>query len=79
MTSKTLARELQRLEGERTIPLSRYEEDGFESRAEYLADVADEYGLSLETVVTLAALLGGDEDFDGLIGMAEDAEHVGDL
>ena len=76
MTTKTQARALERLERERSIPLERYQEDGCESREEYLRDIADQYGISLDTVITLADILGGGEDFDGLISMAEDAETV---
>lgn len=78
MTTKAQARALERLERERTIPLERYQEDGCESREEYLRDIADQYGLSLDTVITLADVLGGDEDFDGLVSMADDAAMVED-
>lgn len=79
MTTKAQASEFVRLGRERTIPIERYQEDGCDSREEYLRGIADQYGLQLDTVITLATLLGGEEDFDGLIGMAEDAEAMGDL
>ena len=48
---------------------------GYENLAEYLEDVADTYGAELLSVEHLAALLGPDELFDGLL--SEVADMVG--
>jgi hypothetical protein len=53
--------------------LEAYLEYGCESRAEYLAMLADEYCLSVRTVQALADVLGPVEDFDGLVCACEDA------
>ena len=37
------------------------------SRGEYLADLAEDYGLPIETVLAAADALGSGEDFDGLL------------
>jgi len=47
------------------------------TRREYLADLADQYGIPLDTVHALAGMLGPNEDFDGLISSLEDAEGMG--
>ena len=52
-----------------------YIENGYESREDYLQCMSDEYGVSIETVYTLADLLEG-EEFDGLISALEDAENM---
>lgn len=54
--------------------LELYLEYGAESRAEYLANLAEEYDVSLETVQALADVLGPNEDFDGLVTSLEDME-----
>ena len=48
------------------------QQHGFESRADYLADLADTLGVDLRTVEILADLLGPSEDFDGLVTSLED-------
>jgi len=53
-----------------------YLEYGAESRAEYLAMLADEYDAPLSTVVMLADLLGPIEDFDGLVTALEDRDFL---
>ena len=53
-----------------------YIENGYESRDDYLQCMSDEYGVSIETVYTLADLLEG-EEFDGLISALQDAERMG--
>jgi hypothetical protein len=52
------------------------EHDPYEgqTRDEYLADLAEDYGLPVYVVQTLADMLGSDEDFDGLISAMEDAD-----
>ena len=52
---------------------SIYQELGYKNRREYLETLADEYGIEIEHVLAMAALLGPDEDFDGLVTMLEDA------
>lgn len=54
--------------------LECYLEYGAESRAEYLAMLADEYDVPLSTVRAMAAVLGPNEDFDGLVTSLEDME-----
>jgi len=51
-----------------------YLEYGAESRAEYLANLAEEYDVPLDTVQALADVLGPLEDFDGLVTSLEDME-----
>lgn len=53
---------------------SIYQQHGFDSRADYLADLADSHGVSLDTVQMMADLLGPNEDFDGLVTSLEDGE-----
>lgn len=52
--------------------MSVYEENGYESRKEYLQDLAEEHGVELDVVLMLADLLGPSEDFDGLVSEVED-------
>ena len=54
--------------------LELYLEYGAESRAEYLANLAEEYDVPLETVQAMADVLGPSEDFDGLVTSLEDME-----
>jgi hypothetical protein len=49
-----------------------YQENGFESRKEYLLDLADNMGLDPSIVFALADMLGSNEDFDGLVTSLED-------
>jgi len=52
--------------------MSIYTEEGFANRREYLEDLADQTGVELEIVLTLAELFGPSEDFDGLVTALED-------
>jgi len=52
--------------------MSIYTEQGYKDRHDYLASLADETGVDMETVFTLASLLGPSEDFDGLVISLED-------
>lgn len=52
--------------------MNRYQENGYESRKEYLQDLAEEHGVELDVVLMLADLLGPSEDFDGLVSEVED-------
>ena len=47
-----------------------YTDNGYINRADYLAQLCDEY--PADVVHTLADLLGETEDFDGLVAMLED-------
>ena len=49
-----------------------YTENGFDSRNDYLEYLADMYCAPISAVVSLAELLGADEDFDGLVSSIED-------
>ena len=51
-----------------------YQEHGYKNRKEYIKSLAEEYSVPYSTVAVLAAMLGPDEDFDGLISMLEDLE-----
>lgn len=54
-----------------------YTENGYRSRRHYLECLADEYGVDLEVVLTLASLYGPSEDFDGLVTELQDlAEDI---
>lgn len=68
-----------RINAARTIPLARYQEDGADSRYEYLTDLADNEGVPLDVVLTLTDVLGPEEDFDGLVTMLEDYVAMGGL
>ena len=59
--------------------MSIYTDEGYSSRRDYLEQLADEYGQDYKTVATLAAFLGPDEDFDGLVAMVQDMEPCDDL
>ena len=49
-----------------------YVKNGYAGRGDYLKSLADGYGLSLEQVEEIAALLGPAEDFDGLVTELQD-------
>ena len=50
-----------------------YIDRGCENRRAYLAMLAEDYDIDLESVYLLARILGPDEDFDMLIVALEDA------
>lgn len=52
--------------------MSIYTDRDFDSREDYLEQVAETYGLPQDTVNALADILGQDEDFDGLLSMCAD-------
>lgn len=64
---------IDRLNAERTIDLEVYRDNGFESRAEYLIDLAENAGVDFDVIEALLTVLPPDEDFDGLATAAEDA------
>lgn len=53
-----------------------YKSNGYENRKDYLKSLAEDFGVSLTTVLILAETLGPDEDFDGLVVMLEDYADV---
>lgn len=52
--------------------MNAYTDQGYKSRADYLACLADDFGVSPATVYAMADLLGPNEDFDGLVTALED-------
>jgi len=52
--------------------VDEYRDLGYDSREDYLECLAEEYGVDMEVVETLADLLGPNEDFDGLVTMLQD-------
>jgi hypothetical protein len=50
--------------------------EGYRDRNDYLACLADSMEIDLETVKTLADLLGPNEDFDGLVTTLEDYANL---
>ena len=52
--------------------MSIYIDNGYESRRDYLTQLADDYGVDIDTVLVLAGMLGPNEDFDGLVTHIED-------
>jgi glycosidase len=52
--------------------MSIYTDNGYESRKDYLNNLADDFGIDRNTVYSIASMLGSSEDFDGLITALED-------
>jgi len=52
--------------------MSIYTYNGYKNRAHYLESLAEDYGVDEEIVKTMAAMMGPDEDFDGLVSMIQD-------
>ena len=55
-----------------------YQENGYKDRQDYLECIALDYGVPLEVVISLAEVLGENEDWDGLVLALEDAEGMFD-
>ena len=53
-----------------------YQENGYADRDDYLTCLAEDYGVSIEDVYSLAEMLGENEDFDGLVSALEDIESI---
>lgn len=49
-----------------------YKENGYKDRDDYLKCLAEEYDVDLGFVITIADLLGPNEDFDGLVVSVQD-------
>lgn len=52
-----------------------FQVNGYKNREDYLQCMADDYGVPLDVVETLADVMPG-EEFDGLISALEDAEGM---
>lgn len=55
--------------------MSVYTENGYTDREEYLSSLAEDYGLSLNIVQSIADIFGENEDFDGLVTALEDLDY----
>ena len=55
-----------------------YQMNGYESRKDYLEQLADNMGVDRKNVFALADLLGETEDFDVLVTALEDVNSLGD-
>lgn len=53
--------------------VSVYTDNGYKSRKDYIEGLAEDRGLPIGTVLALAAILGQEEDFDGLVTACQDA------
>jgi hypothetical protein len=49
-----------------------YQQQGYESRRDYLDSLADDMEIDRSTVYMMAQMLGPSEDFDGLVTSLED-------
>jgi len=54
------------------MDLSIYLSKGYQSRADYLNAVVEDYGVPRSYVYALADFLGPAEDFDGLVSLIQD-------
>lgn len=52
--------------------MSIYTDNGYNSRKEYLSALASKYCIDITIIRTMAAILGSNEDFDGLITSIQD-------
>lgn len=53
-----------------------YKDNGYENREDYLASIAEDFGVPDFVVFSMAEMLGENEDFDALITELEDAEGM---
>ena len=53
-----------------------YQENGYADRDDYLTCLSEDYGVPIESVYSLAEMLGENEDFDGLVSALEDIESI---
>lgn len=49
-----------------------YQENGYKDRKDYLNCLAEDLGVDVDAVYSLASVLGEKEDFDGLVVVLED-------
>ena len=47
-------------------------------RKEYLTELAEDYGVPIGKVVSLANLLGEAEDYDALVSFVQELSYMGD-
>lgn len=52
--------------------MSVYTDNGYQNRRDYLEQLAEEHDVPLDVVLSLAQVLGSNEDFDGLVTAIED-------
>jgi hypothetical protein len=52
--------------------MNPYTENGYKNRKDYLQCLAADYGVPVEAVFAVAAVLGPNEDFDGLVTAIQD-------
>lgn len=53
-----------------------YQENGYKDRKDYLNTMAEEFDVPITVVLSIANMLGPNEDFDGLVSALEDAENM---
>ena len=53
-----------------------YQENGYQDRKDYLNSMAEEFDVPITVVLSIANMLGPNEDFDGLVSALEDAEAM---
>ena len=53
-----------------------YQENGYIDRKDYLNSMAEEFDVPITVVLSIANMLGPNEDFDGLVSALEDAEAM---
>ena len=53
-----------------------YQQNGYDSRQQYLEDLADQHGIKLDVVLAVSDVLGECEDFDGLPIALQDGERM---
>lgn len=53
-----------------------YERNGYADRIAYLSSLAEDFGLPVRYVTSVANTLGPDDDFDGLISMLSEVSHA---
>lgn len=56
--------------------IDRYKKAGYETREDYLDDLAVRYNVNPMIVSGLAGILGDEEDFDGLVSAIENMEDM---
>ena len=55
---------------------NRYKKAGYDTREDYLNDLAVRYNINPMIISGLAEILGDEEDFDGLISAIEDMDDL---
>ena len=53
-----------------------YQENGYKDRKDYLNSMAEAFDVPITVVLSIANMLGPNEDFDGLVSALEDAEAM---